>query len=83
MQQSQLSKQDKHETQESSKISNSQLLERNKHEEQELNMAVARNKTETQKDKSENYEHSRKKWSVFLSQTRHARIQLVMTSKQN
>ena len=41
MQQGQLSKQDKHETQESPKNSNSQLLERNKHEEQELNMAAS------------------------------------------
>ena len=41
MQQSQLSKQDKHETQESSRNSNSQLLERNKHEKQELNMAAS------------------------------------------
>ena len=41
MQQSQLSKQDKHETQESSRDSNSQLLEINNHGKQELNMAVS------------------------------------------
>ena len=41
MQQGQLSKQDKDETQESSRNSNSQLLERNKHEEQELNMTTS------------------------------------------
>ena len=46
-------------------------------------MAAARNKMNTQEDKSENYEHSRQKWSVFLSQTRHARTQLDMTRKQN
>ena len=44
MQQGQLSKQDKHETQESPKSSNSQLLKRNKHEKRELNMATTRNK---------------------------------------
>ena len=49
MQQSQLSKQDKHETKENSKNSNSLLLERNKHEEQELNMTTSRNKTEHSK----------------------------------
>ena len=46
MQQRQLSKLDKHETQESSRISNSRLLKGNKHEKQELNMTTARNKTE-------------------------------------
>ena len=49
VQQGQLSKQDKHETHESPKKSNSQLLERNKHEKQELNMGAARNKTEHSK----------------------------------
>ena len=47
-------------------------------------MAATSNKEQTlNKDWSENYEHSRQKWCVFLSQTRHARVQLVMTSKQN
>ena len=41
MQQGQLSKQDKHETKESPKNSNSQLLERSKHEEQELKMTTS------------------------------------------
>ena len=49
MQQGQLSKEVKHETQESSRNYNSQLLERNKHQEQELNMAASRNKTEHSK----------------------------------
>ena len=49
MQQSQLSKQDKHETQESSRNSNSKLLERSKDGKQELNMAAARNKKWTLK----------------------------------
>ena len=49
MQQSQLSTQDKHETQEIPKTSNSQLLERNKHEKQELNMAASRTKSEHSK----------------------------------
>ena len=49
MQQSQLSKQDKHETQDSSRNSNSQLLKGNKHEKQELNMVAARNETELKK----------------------------------
>ena len=47
-------------------------------------MEAATNKDWTlKKIKVENYEYSKQEWSVFLSQTRHARIQLFMTSKQN
>ena len=46
-------------------------------------MIAARNKERTlNKDWNENYEYSRQKWSVFLSQTRHARVQLIMTTKK-
>ena len=49
MQQSQLCKKNKHETQESSRNYNSHFLERNQHEKQKLNMAAIRNKTEHSK----------------------------------
>ena len=71
-------------TQESTKNNILNKALQDKHEKQELNMIVARTKKEhSTKIGMKTIEYSRQKWSVFLSQTRNARVQLVMNSKQN